>query len=148
MTLTAAQVDSELTLSSTYTGAGHPVATLTLTATNGASSAALTTTASQTLSVTDPPSQASANGSLDLAKILFDSNTALGYWERSAGTGAGLTVSDGVHTAAFELLIQHAAAAFNNLSDNGGGGAIAPYLEPAWSLAAHSSLTVRSLTHA
>ncbi len=68
MTLTAAQVDSELTLSSTYAGAGHPVATLTLTATNGASSAALTTTASQTLSVTDPPSQVSANGSLDLVR--------------------------------------------------------------------------------
>ena len=42
--LTAAEVDSGLTLSSSYKGSGHPVATLTLSATNGANSAALTTT--------------------------------------------------------------------------------------------------------
>jgi hypothetical protein len=60
VTLSAAEVDSGLTLSSSYTGADHPVATLAWTASNGANSAILTTTASQTLSVTDPPSQVSA----------------------------------------------------------------------------------------
>ena len=40
ISLTAAEVNSGLTLKSNYTGTGHPVATLTLTATNGASSAA------------------------------------------------------------------------------------------------------------
>ena len=47
VTLTAAEVNSGLTLKSSYTGTSHPVATLALKATNGASSAALTTTASQ-----------------------------------------------------------------------------------------------------
>ena len=61
LTLTATEVNSGLTLNSNYTGTGHPVAALTLTATNGASSAALTTTASQTLNVTDPPSQVGAS---------------------------------------------------------------------------------------
>ena len=111
VTLTAAEVNSGLTLNSTYTGAGHPVAALTLTATNGASSAALTTTASQTLSVTDPPRP---------------------------------TVSDAMDTAAFELLIQHASAGFNNLSGHGGG----PNWEPTWSLAAHASPSASSLSHA
>ena len=140
VTLTAAEVNSGLTLSSSYTGAGHPIATLTLTATNGASSAASATSTSQTLSVTDPPSQVGASDSLDLAKILLDSNMAVSYWAQSTGTG-GLTASHGVHSAALELLIQHTSAGFNNLSDHGAGGAIAPYLEPVWSLAAHSSST-------
>jgi Bacterial Ig-like domain len=146
VTLTAAEVDSGLTLKSTYKGARHPVATLTLTASNGASSAALTTTASQTLKVTDPPSQVSAGGSLDLANILYGSNTALGYLENSAGTGGGLVASD-VHTATFGLLIRDTAAGFNFSNENG-RGAIASYLEPAWSLTAPSSLTARSLIHA
>jgi hypothetical protein len=111
VTLTAAEVDSGLTLNSSYTGTGHPVAALTLTATNGASSAALTTTASQTLSVTDPPRP---------------------------------TVSDAIDTAAFELLIQHASAGFNNLSGHGGG----PNWEPTWSLAAHASPSASTLSHA
>jgi hypothetical protein len=59
---TPAEVDSELRLNSSDTGTGHPVATLTLTATNGASSAA-----SQALTVVDPPSQASANDALAAA---------------------------------------------------------------------------------
>ncbi|MGH9205421.1 MAG: hypothetical protein ACRD1G_02505, partial [Acidimicrobiales bacterium] len=146
MTLTAAEVDSGLSLNSSYTGAGHPVATLTLSATNGASSAALTTTASQTLTVTDPPSEVSASDSQDLVKILFDSNAAASYWEQSARTSGGLTGSDSLHTAALELLMQPAAVGFNTSSEYGGGGAIAPYLEPAWIWAAHSSLTASSLS--
>jgi Bacterial Ig domain/Protein of unknown function (DUF642) len=126
-TLTAAEVDSGLTLSSSYTGSGRPVATLTLSATNGANSAALTT-ASQTLTVTDPPSQLSASGSRDLASILFDSNTILGHREHDAGTGVGLPISNTVHATALELLMQHTAGGFSGLSDYGSGGTIAPYL--------------------
>jgi parallel beta-helix repeat protein len=52
VTLTAAQVNSGLTLNSSYTGSGSPTSTLTITATdqtNGSSSAA------QSITVTDPP---------------------------------------------------------------------------------------------
>jgi parallel beta-helix repeat protein len=147
VTLSAAEVDSGLTLSSSYRGTGHPVATLTLTATNGAPwiGAAVAAAASQTLTVTDPPAQASASGSLDLASILFDSSMA--RWEHNSETGAALTANDRVNTAAFELLNPHAAS-FNNLSDSGGGGAVGASPEPAWSLAAHSSLTASSLIRA
>ena len=145
--LTAAQVDSGLTLKSNYTGAGEPFATLTLTATNGARRAALTTTASQTLKVTDPPNPVSAGGRLDLAKTLFGSNTAFGHLEHNAGTGGGLTASDVLHTATLGLLTRDAAAGFNFSNENE-RGAIATYLKPAWSLTAPSSLTASSLTHA
>ena len=131
-----ATVNSGLTLKSSY---------LTLTATNGTSSAALTTTASQTLIVSDPPSQVSAGASLDLARILFGGNTALGYSEHGAGTGARFAAREGIHAAALGQLIQYAAAGFNNLSDNRGGGAFGAYLEPAWSLTAHPSSTASSL---
>jgi beta-glucanase (GH16 family) len=55
ITLTAAQVDSGLTLQSNYRGAAHPVATLTLTATAKDPVTGATSTASpQTIAVTDP----------------------------------------------------------------------------------------------
>ncbi|MEH2562033.1 family 16 glycosylhydrolase [Bradyrhizobium sp. AZCC 2289] len=55
VTLTAAEVDSGLVLQSNYRGGGHPVATLTLTATGkDPSTGAVTTSASQTITVTDP----------------------------------------------------------------------------------------------
>ncbi|WP_284310690.1 alkaline phosphatase family protein, partial [Labrys miyagiensis] len=56
VTLSAAEVDSGLTLHSSYTGLDHPVNTLTLTASNTTSGEAATTTA-QTIVVTDPPVQ-------------------------------------------------------------------------------------------
>ncbi|GAA0005592.1 hypothetical protein BDS110ZK4_14900 [Bradyrhizobium diazoefficiens] len=55
ITLTAAQVDSGLTLTSTYRGGGHPVATLTLTASaKDPSTGAVATASPQTITVTDP----------------------------------------------------------------------------------------------
>jgi len=55
VTLTAAEVDSGLVLQSNYRGGGHPVATLTLTAAGkDPSTGAVTTSASQTITVTDP----------------------------------------------------------------------------------------------
>jgi beta-glucanase (GH16 family) len=56
ITLTAAEVDSGLTLRSHYWGSGHPVATLAATATaKDPTTGAVTTSAPQTITVTDPP---------------------------------------------------------------------------------------------
>ncbi|OPY96570.1 hypothetical protein A5906_04835 [Bradyrhizobium sacchari] len=55
ITLTAAQVNSGLTLTSTYRGGGYPVAELTLTASaTDPSTGAVATAAPQTITVTDP----------------------------------------------------------------------------------------------
>lgn len=55
ITLTAAQVDSGLTLTSTYSGGGHPVATLALTASaKDPSTGAVATASPQTITVVDP----------------------------------------------------------------------------------------------
>ncbi|QOG18224.1 heparin lyase I family protein [Bradyrhizobium sp. SEMIA] len=53
ITLTAAQVNSGLSLSSSYGGHGHPTATLTVTATD--STGTPITSAAQTITVKDPP---------------------------------------------------------------------------------------------
>jgi hypothetical protein len=52
--LTAAEVNSGLTLHSSYGGTGHPVATLKVTAANTTSGESATA-AAQTITVTDPP---------------------------------------------------------------------------------------------
>ncbi|MBR0900221.1 family 16 glycosylhydrolase [Bradyrhizobium tropiciagri] len=55
ITLTAAQVESGLTLQSNYRGGGHPVATLTIKATGtDPTTGTVTTSASQSITVTDP----------------------------------------------------------------------------------------------
>src|SRR5206468_5638988 len=55
ITLTAAQVDSGLTLQSNYKGNAHPVATLTLTASaTDPTTGAVSTASPQTIAVTDP----------------------------------------------------------------------------------------------
>ena len=66
ITLTAAQVDSGLTLQSNYRGTGDPVATLMLTATaRDPVTSAVTTSALQTITVTDPsPATATTTESL------------------------------------------------------------------------------------
>ena len=56
ITLTAAEVDSGLTLHSYYWGSGHPVETLAATATaKDPTTGAVTTSATQTITVKDPP---------------------------------------------------------------------------------------------
>jgi beta-glucanase (GH16 family) len=56
ITLSAAQVDSGLTLQSNYRGSDHPVATLTVTAAGqDPVTGAVTTSAAQTITVIDPP---------------------------------------------------------------------------------------------
>lgn len=63
ITLSAAQVNSGLTLHSAYAGLDHPVNNLTLTASNTTPGKAATT-ATQTIVVTDPPAPAPAVNSL------------------------------------------------------------------------------------
>jgi beta-glucanase (GH16 family) len=71
ITLTAAQVDSGLTLQSNYWGSGDPVATLTLTATAmDQVTGAVTKSAPQTITVTDPP-PATATTTTSLASQSF-----------------------------------------------------------------------------
>ncbi len=69
-TFAAADVASGLTLHSTYKGKGHPVATLTITATN-TNAGESATSAAQTLSVTDPPSS-----SLDVSDLISPPSSA------------------------------------------------------------------------
>jgi lipopolysaccharide export system protein LptA len=54
ITLTAAEVNSGLMLNSSYTGTGHPVNTLTVTA-NDTANGQTSSSAPQTITVTDPP---------------------------------------------------------------------------------------------
>ncbi|UFW52815.1 MULTISPECIES: heparin lyase I family protein [Bradyrhizobium] len=61
ITLTAAQVNSGLSLSSSYGGHGHPTATLTVTATD--STGTPITSAAQTITVKDPPATTSSGTS-------------------------------------------------------------------------------------
>src|SRR5262249_25645300 len=68
ITLTAAEVNSGLTLNSTYGGSGHPVNTLTVTATNSTTGEA-GTSAAQTITVTDPP--ANSTGRVDEGATAF-----------------------------------------------------------------------------
>jgi hypothetical protein len=65
ITLTSAEVTSGLTLHSSFTGTGHPVNTLTVTASNTTSGEAATS-AAQTITVTDPPAAASPSGVAEL----------------------------------------------------------------------------------
>jgi autotransporter passenger strand-loop-strand repeat protein len=58
---------------------------------------------------------------IDLGDILFDGNTTLAYSANPRNTGGMLTVSDGVHVAALELLGQYTAADFALSSDGHGG---------------------------
>ena len=92
VTLTAAEVNSGLTLNSTYGGTGQPVNTLSVTAVN--STAGETgTSAALTIMVTDPSASSSTNG--DGVTTLF------------AQTAAA-------------LLAQFGAAGFQNETHNGG----------------------------
>lgn len=89
ITLTAAQVNSGLSLSSSYRGHGHPTATLTVTATD--STGTPMTSAAQTITVLDPP----ATTSSDTSTTTSGHGTSSGHhWHHhavatsSAGTSA------------------------------------------------------------
>ena len=93
-----------LTLSSSYTGSDHPIATFTVTASN-TTSGETATSAAQTIAVTDPPAMTSGGGpstsprggivastpnlgQIDRLVALMDQFTAAGFHEDQTGIGA------------------------------------------------------------
>jgi hypothetical protein len=95
VTLTAAQVDSGLTLHSYYRGSGDPTATLSVTATGkDPVTGILATSATKTITVADPPA------------------TAGGSWPSQGGQGHD-------HDHSFALLSQHLAGGFQGSADAG-----------------------------
>jgi hypothetical protein len=81
ITLTAAEVNSGLSLHSSYRGTGQPVADLSLTAINGSGSTAART-AAQSLTITDPPASVAHTVAL-LTQFMSASNAS------SSGDGTG-----------------------------------------------------------
>jgi len=67
ITLSAVEVNSGLTLHSSYSGSGHPVNTVTVMATNTTAGEQATTPA-QTIRVTDPPANGSGGGQTVFSK--------------------------------------------------------------------------------
>ncbi len=93
-----------LTLSSSYAGSDHPIATFTVTASN-TTSGETATSAAQTITVTDPPAMTSGGGpnalprggtvastpnpgQIDRLVALMDQFTAAGFHEDQTGAGA------------------------------------------------------------
>ncbi len=114
--MTAAQVDSGLTLTSNYRGGAHPVATLTLTASaKDPTTGAVSTTSPQTITVTDPRSAT---------------------WPHTVGatdhSSAAATSTGGVASDAFAWLNQHQGSA---------AGTVAATAPQAIALADHAPAT-------
>jgi hypothetical protein len=84
VTLTAAEVSRGLTLKSSYTGTDHPVNTLGLTVSNTTNGETVTS-ATQSISVTDPPS-------ISQGFQLYDSNGTVG--ESSSAPAETISVND------------------------------------------------------
>ncbi len=104
-----------LTLSSSYTGSDHPVATFTVTASN-TTPGETATSAAQTITVTDPPAMTAGGGpsasprggtvasppnpgQIDRLVALMDQFTAAGFHEDQTGAGAitSMSGSNGSH---------------------------------------------------
>ena len=103
-TFTEADVNSGLTLRSTYKGGGHPVNTFTVTASNTVAGEAATS-AAQTLTVTDPPATLAGNLSAPISIVpsapaghlgaLFDQFAAAGFHSDHAAAGQIASLSGG-----------------------------------------------------
>ena len=107
VTLTAAEVNSGLTLHSSYGGTGQPVDVLTVTATNTTAGEGATS-AAQTITVTDPvPSTlASAPGTLDQRVALLAQYMASTFATSGAGDAAILAVDQMAATPQQVSLVQ------------------------------------------
>ncbi|MBR0753291.1 heparin lyase I family protein [Bradyrhizobium jicamae] len=128
ITLTAAQVDSGLTLQSNYRGNAHPVATLTLTATaTDPITGAVASAAPQTITVTDPrPTSWTTTSSQTMTtpastQPRLDSGistmTATAPQPIAATNPATTTTSAGaLATRGFALLDQHMGSATSTLA--------------------------------
>ena len=125
VTLTAAEVNSGLTLNSTYGGSGHPVNTLTVTASNK-TRGETGTSAAQTIAVTDPPAGSTSS----------DSTLTLGAPPASVGNAGPLAA----------LLTQYAAAGFQSESKSGsGGGAVTTTLNSESPVDHHDSVLTKPM---
>jgi hypothetical protein len=110
VTLTAAEVDSGLMLNSSYSGAGKPVNTLSLTATNATPGEASETTAAQTITVTDPPPTGPTlfGGGTDLVWSDMESGLQAGVFSTPNAGNAGLANVPARCIGAIPLLYQGA----------------------------------------
>lgn len=90
ITLSAAEVDSGVALSSSYSGPGHPVNVLTISASDTPGGHTVTS-ASQTITVTDPPAPTpSVDGSIITATSHGSLTTKDGTWTFGTGTVPGI----------------------------------------------------------
>ena len=105
VTLSAAEVNSGLTLHSSYAGTGHPVNNLTLAASNTTTGEA-GTSAAQTIVVTDPPAIASSS-----PQSISASNPAIAMPDlKSDGGASPAGLSPPAYTTLAGLLDQYMAA--------------------------------------
>jgi uncharacterized protein YcsI (UPF0317 family) len=88
VTLTSAEVSSGLTLHSNYAGTGHPVNTLTVTANNTTSGEAVSS-ASQTITVTDPPPSSTSPTADVLWSASGGTDTSGSSWMDAGPTSSG-----------------------------------------------------------
>lgn len=147
ITLTAAQVDSGLTLTSNYRGGGHPTATLTLTAsaTDPTTSAVATaspqtitvvdprpaaTTTSQTTTVTDPSHPASTSTGVSAGQDGRHQDSVIGTGTTSAPQPVGLSdrasaIAASATSLAGQDLAGHGSALFSQIRDLIAGSGVA-----------------------
>ncbi|MGY4602915.1 hypothetical protein ACVW16_001327 [Bradyrhizobium sp. USDA 4474] len=99
ITLTAAQVDSGLELTSSYRGGGHPVATLSLTASaKDPSTGAVSTASPQTITVTDPrPTAVTTTTSSQQHHVATDQQHAATTTTTAAMPTSPHTIGSAVH---------------------------------------------------
>ncbi|WFU38859.1 hypothetical protein QA640_31300 [Bradyrhizobium sp. CB82] len=151
ITLTAAQVDSGLTLTSNYRGGGHPTATLTLTASaKDPTSGAVATASPQTITVTDPRPAATATTTTSPTTTAADpshpTGTSTGVPAVQSGQHQDPVTSTGTISvspptdltdrastiaarvtslAGQDLAVDHGSALFSQIRDLIGGGGVA-----------------------
>jgi probable HAF family extracellular repeat protein len=87
--LPAADWNNGLVVHSTYAGKGHPMNTLTVTASNTTAGESATAS-SVSIAVTDPPISASPNGSTNLSDLIAQFSAGIGSSRSDAGPTLGL----------------------------------------------------------
>jgi hypothetical protein len=114
-TLTLAEVNSGLTLKSSYTGTGHPVNTLTVTA-NNTTSGETAASPSQTITVTDPAATNNeAFHGIDLSGLSLGGNSTLSHLSVGTNAAGRSTPNDDPH--GHTLALQYMASSFVTASD-------------------------------
>ena len=112
ITLSEAQVDSGLTLKSRYTGTGHPVATLTITASDTIGGVT-SVSAPKTITVTDPPASTPTAGSASNASFEFNPShygprTFADFGSPASGAGGGAFAFRSSESASLAALLTSA----------------------------------------